>query len=289
MTFPAERPGVDPHRSESRTSGGVAGRLVSTSASSKPGDGLDTVTGFHLVNGWGRSGSLFCGKYSRPFDDFHHHERWQAGVTTATYRFRSRSEAAGPNLQFLARYKTKKDEADPVKVGISAVSRQRPEEPRRRNPGLGLRRVRRETREKWERELSRIEIEGSPQDKETFYTAMYHCFMTPNLYQDVTGEYRGLDHNIHQPRDSRTTRSSRSGTPTAPSIRCSRSSSAPRCRHDQLDAGPLRPERRSPAADLGMPGNETWCMIGYHAVPVIADAYLKGVQGLRSRAGLSRR
>ena len=87
-------------------------------------------------------------------------------------------------------------------------------------PDWDFDRVRRETRAKWERELSKIQVEGSLWDKETFYTGLYHCFITPNLYEDVTGEYSGLDHNIHRRRDSRTTRSTRFGTPTAPSIRC---------------------------------------------------------------------
>ena len=64
-------------------------------------------------------------------------------------------------------------------------------------PAWDFDRVVRENRAKWERELARIQVEGSQLDKETFYTGLYHCFSTPNLYQDVTGEYSGLDHNIH--------------------------------------------------------------------------------------------
>ena len=86
--------------------------------------------------------------------------------------------------------------------------------------------VRDKTRAKWDQELSRIQIEGTPEQKETFYTSLYHAFLAPNLYQDVTGEYRGFDQNTQvRPRASRTTRSSRSGTPTAPRTRSSRSSS----------------------------------------------------------------
>ena len=98
---------------------------------------------------------------------------------------------------------------------------------------------------------SRIEIEGSPDEKETFYTAMYHAFTTPNVFQDVTGEYRGLDRNIHRAKgftnyavfslwDTYRAEHPLFTLIQAPAQR----------RHDQLDAGPLRPERRSPAAHL---------------------------------------
>ena len=57
---------------------------------------------------------------------------------------------------------------------------------------------------RWDKELGRIEVQGSQEDKETFYTAMYHAFTTPNVYQDVTGEYRGLDQAVHQAKNGRT-------------------------------------------------------------------------------------
>jgi putative alpha-1,2-mannosidase len=115
-----------------------------------------------------------------------------------TYRFRSRNEAAGTNLQFLAEYKTRPDDVILVKVAVSAVSAANAlQNLDAEIPDWGFERVMAETRARWDRELSRIEIEGSQEEKETFYTGMYHAFLAPNLFEDITSEYRGLDSNIH--------------------------------------------------------------------------------------------
>ena len=69
--------------------------------------------------------------------------------------------------------------------------------------------------------LGRIEIETSdPAMRETFYTALYHACLAPTLFNDADGGYRGLDHKVHRPRVFKTTAPSRSGTPSARSIRC---------------------------------------------------------------------
>lgn len=158
-----------------------------------------TITGFHLVNGWAKERYLyFAARFSRPFDEA---QIISAGkpVIYTTYRFRSRNEAAGTNLQFFAKFKTHADEVIQVKVAVSAVSAANAiENLDAEIPGWNFEKVREATRSKWERELSRIQIEGTPEQKATFYTSLYHAFLTPNLYQDVNGEYRGFDQNIHQ-------------------------------------------------------------------------------------------
>ena len=156
-----------------------------------------TVTGFHLVHGWGKERHLyFAARYSRPFDHYKiisdgkpvvyggDRFRTRSEIEGGAVRFQSRSEAAGANLQFLAEYNTKKDEAIQVKVAVSAVSAANALKNLDADiPHWDFDQVRRETREKWERELSKIQIEGSQEEKETFYTAMYHAFTTPNLYK----------------------------------------------------------------------------------------------------------
>ena len=243
-----------------------------------------TITGFHLVNGWAKERYLyFAARYSRPFDN---HRIMSNGSEVKydsfrTYRFRSRNEAAGTNLQFLAEYKTRPNEVIMVKVAVSAVSAA--------NallnldteiPDWGFDRVMNETKAKWDRELSRIEIEGSQWDKETFYTGMYHAFLAPNLYEDVTGEYRGLDSNIHLAKKSTNYEvfslwdTFRATHPLFALIQAKRDADMINSllAHYDQSADHLLPL-------WSLQGNETWCMIGYHAVPVIVDGYLKGVKG----------
>jgi predicted alpha-1,2-mannosidase len=267
----------------------VLGKIVwsRVRVESKPGsDALDTVTGFHLASGWGPDRPLyFAAKFSRPFDDFTIYSDGHP-VLYNTYRFRSSREASGANLRFLAKYKTKKDEPILVKVGISAISAANAMKNLDAEiPAWDFDGVVRETRAKWERELSRIQIEGSLWDKRTFYTGMYHCFNTPNLFQDVTGEYLGLDHNIHRAKGFTNYAlyslwdTFRAEHPLFTLIQSPRDADMinSMLAHYNQSVEHLLPI-------WALPGNENWCMIGYHAVPVIADGYLKGVRGFDAEA-----
>lgn len=246
-----------------------------------------TITGFHLVNGWAKERYLyFAARYSRPFDQA---EIMSDGkpVVYNTYRFRSEKEAAGPNLQFVAHYKTRSNDAIAIKVAVSAISA----ENALKNldaeiPDWDFEKVRSQTRDKWDKELARIEVEGSQEEKETFYTSLYHTFLAPNLYQDVTGEYRGFDQNTHQAKGFTNYTvfslwdTYRATHPLFALIQAPRDGDMINSMLAHFDQSV---EHMLPIWSFH--ANETWCMVGYHAVPVIADAYLKGVQGFdRDRA-----
>jgi predicted alpha-1,2-mannosidase len=240
-----------------------------------------TVTGFHLVNGWARERYLyFAARYSRPFDRC----RIISGgkpVVYDTYRFRSRNEAAGTNLQFIAEYNTKKDEIILVKIGISAVSAANAlQNLDAEIPDWNFEKVKDATRDAWDRELGKFQIEGSPEQKETFYTSVYHAFLAPNLYEDANGEYRGFDGNTHEAKGFTnyavfslwdTYRATHPLFTLIQSARDADMINALLAHYDQ-SADHLLPV-------WSLQAGETWCMIGYHAVPVIADGYLKGVKG----------
>jgi predicted alpha-1,2-mannosidase len=166
-----------------------------------------------------------------------------------------------------------------VKVGISAVSI----EGARANllaevSHWNFDQVRTEAEEKWSKALGRIKIEGgSKEQQRTFYTALYHTMLAPYIFNDVDGNYRGMDGNIHHSDHDVYTVFSLWDTF--------------RTLHPLLTI--LEPDRtnqfictmllhyqqhgRLPVWELW--GNETDCMIGYHSVSVIADAYFKGLRG----------
>jgi predicted alpha-1,2-mannosidase len=240
-----------------------------------------TVTGYHLVNGWAKERHLFfAARYSRPFAEYGILKDGKPVVYNG-YRFRSRSEASGKNLQFYARYKTQEDGSLLVKVAVSAVSSDNAlMNLEAEIPDWDFERVRRQTREKWNRELAKIEIEGSQEVRETFYTALYHAFLAPNLYQDVNAEYRGLDQNVHRAQGFTNYSvfslwdTYRATHPLFALIQRGRDAAMINSMLAHYDQSV---EHLLPVWSLQ--GNETWCMIGYHAVPVIADAYMKGVKG----------
>ena len=147
--------------------------------------------------------------------------------------------------------------------------------------------VHRQTREKWEQELARIEIDA-PADVRRVSTPP--CIM-PSWrrisIQDVNGEYRGLDQNIHRA-DEFTNYAIfslwdtyRATHPLFALIQARRDADMinSMLAHYDQSVDHLLPV-------WSLQGNETWCMIGYHAVPVIVDAFLERRQGLRSRARL---
>jgi predicted alpha-1,2-mannosidase len=244
-----------------------------------------TVTGFHLVNGWARERYLyFAARFSRPFEEalIIKDGKPVTYKSYVNYRFRSRNEVVGTNLQLLAKFKTSANEVIQVKVAVSAVSATNAlQNLDAEIPDWDFDKVRNTAVEKWNHELSRIQIEGSEEQKETFYTSLYHAFLVPNLYQDVNGEYRGLDENIHQSKKfTKYTVFSlwdtfRAEHPLLALIQEKRDSNMI---NSMLDHYSQSADHLLPMWELQ--GNETWCMIGYHAVPVIVDGYLKGVKGI---------
>jgi predicted alpha-1,2-mannosidase len=243
-----------------------------------------TISGFHLVNGWAQERYLyFAARFSRPFDEcaIIRDGKPVTYRSYINYRFRSRNEAVGTNLQFLAEYKTKADDVIQVKVAVSSVSAanalQNLDEELSNSDFNGLYET---TRAKWDKELGKIQIEGSEEQKRTFYTSLYHAFLVPNLFQDVNGEYRGLDQNIHRATNyTKYTVFSlwdtfRAEHPLLALIQEQRDSDMINSILDHFDQSS---DHMLPIWELQC--NETWCMIGYHAVAVIADGYLKGVKG----------
>ena len=241
-----------------------------------------TITGFHLVNGWAKERYIyFAARYSRPFDDT---EIISSGkpVIYNTYRFRSHKEAAGTNLQFLAKYnQTHAGEVIEVKVAISAISTADAlQNLDAEIPDWDFNKVLAATRAKWDQVLGKIQVEGSRNQKETFYTSLYHASLVPNLFEDVNGQYRGFDQNAHQ---------SKKFTDYAvfslwDTFRAENPLLALIDEEHESDFINSLIAHYDQSVDHLLPmweldGNETWCMIGYHAVPVIVDGYFKGVKG----------
>ncbi len=146
--------------------------------------------------------------------------------------------------------------------------------------------VRRAARRRWSETLARIEVEGgSAATRRIFYTALYHSLIAPNLYSDVDGRYRGLDRAIHRAEGRRHYTvfslwdTFRATHPLYTLLERERS----REFIDTFLAMYLQ-GGRLPVWELA--GNETDTMIGYHAVSVIADAWVKGIRGFDQELAL---
>ncbi|MBI4645257.1 MAG: glycoside hydrolase family 92 protein [Bacteroidia bacterium] len=239
------------------------------------------VTGYHQVKGWAKERLVyFAAIFSKKFDDCGIIKNGEP-VIYNTRRFRSRFESCDTNLQVFARYKTIMNEAIRVKVGISAISADNAMKNLKAEiPGWGFHKVVQQTRDKWNKELQCIEIDASEADMETFYTALYHAFLTPALYEDIDGNYMGLDKTVHESQGFTNYAifslwdTYRAVHPLFNLIQAERNADMINSMLAHYDQST---DHLLPVWSLN--SNETWCMIGYHAVPVIADAYLKGVKG----------
>ena len=85
-----------------------------------------------------------------------------------------------------------------VKIALSAVDKEGAQKNLTEIPGWDFERVKADARQAWNNYLSKIDIDTpDEQQKTVFYTAMYHTGISPNLFTDIDGRYRGLDREIH--------------------------------------------------------------------------------------------
>lgn len=148
--------------------------------------------------------------------------------------------------------------------------------------------VRARTQAAWREALHAVEIEVPAPMRTNVYTALYHALLAPSVWSDADGRYRGPDDQVHVAKDF-TFRSTfslwdtfRAEHPLLTLIQPARTTS-------DIVNSLIASRRESPDGILPVwqfAGRETWTMIGYHAVPVIADAYLKGIGGFDANAAL---
>lgn len=133
--------------------------------------------------------------------------------------------------------------------------------------------------EAWNKELHKITIKSdSPVVMRTFYTALYHTMIAPSLFSDVNGQYRGADGKIYRETAHKTyTTFSLWDTYRAasPLMTIIHREKMPDIINTMLNI--YKQQGRLPVWHLV--GNETDCMVGNPGIPVVADAYLKDIEG----------
>ncbi len=242
------------------------------------------ITGYRQTNGWARTRTMyFAMVFSKSFTSYGSRDFGEPSVYKGFWRKFDQTDnfpdLAAHQLRMHFDFTTTEDEKIKVKFALSAVST----EGALKNlatelPHWDFDRAKRDGQAQWERELAKIQVESiSREDKESFYTSMYHAMINPTVYMDVDGRYRGLDQNIHQAGGftNYTTFSLwdtyRAEHPLLNLIQTKRNNDMVKSMLAHFDQSviPFLPVWSHHA-------NENWCMIGYHSVPVIADAIVKG-------------
>ena len=243
--------------------------------------GPDELEGMRVSQAWAaRQVLYFVVRFSKPITAYH--------LRSGGKMPGNASEATGNDVKGLFSFGLKGNEPLLIKIGISAVStdgaRKNLES---ENPGWDFDQVAKQAMNTWNRELGKIKVEGGSKDQKTvFYTALYHAMLSPNLYMDVDGQYLGRDQKPHQAKDFdyytvfSLWDTYRAEHPLLTIIDQKRSNDFINTFLRQFAEG-----GKLPVWELS--ANETGCMIGYHAVPVIADAYLKGIRGFDAALALT--
>ncbi|WP_294389823.1 GH92 family glycosyl hydrolase [uncultured Sphingomonas sp.] len=141
--------------------------------------------------------------------------------------------------------------------------------------------VRARAKAAWEQALGAVEIDAPAAMRTNLYTALYHALIAPSVAGDADGRWRGPDDQVHAA-EGFTFRSTFSLWDTFRAEHPLLTLVAPTETNRDIVRSLIASQRVSPFGILPVwqfQGRETWTMIGYHAVPVIADAYLKGISG----------
>jgi putative alpha-1,2-mannosidase len=276
-------------------------------------EGDRRIVGYRQTNGWARTRTVyFAMEFSKPFASYGFKNFGREDYKGFWRKFdqtRNFPEMAGKQIRAYFDFKTRDKEKIQVKFALSPVSTAGAVSNLRSEiPDWNFERVKREAQASWNRELSKIAVTTLDEGEMTnFYTAMYHAFLSPTVYMDMDGQYKGLDQNVHSARLGVDHPASQSlGTPpeTRRGVANNRGGAGAnftnyttfslwdtyRALHPLLNLVQTSRNRdmiRSMTAHYDQSvhkmlpvwshyANENWCMIGYHSVSVISDAIVTG-------------
>ncbi len=234
----------------------------------------NAISGFRRTGQWAKDQYLyFYAEFSEPFTGY--------GIWSDNVEYPNVKHAEGKDLQAWLDFDATDGTPIVMRVATSAVD----VDGAKKNlaaeiNGFDFDALTQKTYQQWNDELNRIQINTvvNEDDKDIFYTSLYHCFVVPNLYSDVDGRYRAHDKKVYQSDRPRYTVFSlwdtfRTEHPLLTLIQRERSIDIINTFINNYETGGLLPVWELAA-------NETNCMIGYHAIPVIADAYFCGLEGI---------
>lgn len=241
-----------------------------------------TIVGSKLVNGWNPNRHVyFAARFEKPFADLCIFKEGKP-VIYNTNRFRSSMEAWGTGLKVRIKFPTFEGQRVCIKVAVSAVSTDGALLNLEELDGKDFEAVRAEAVRLWEDELARYELDPActREQKETFYTSVYRTALHPFLFQDADGLFRAHDGNIELAKGfTNYTTFSLWDTYRAfhPLLNLVNQPLQADLANSMLEHYDKSTEHMLPIWSFY--GGETWCMIGYHAVSVLADMMMKGVKG----------
>ena len=232
-----------------------------------------TIEGYRIITGWARLRKVyFRAEFSRPFSNSY--------IKAGKNVFENTTIGNDNDLKVNLDFGNGNTEPLYVKIGLSSVSLEGAEMNLKSEiNNLTFEEVKASSKDAWDKELACIDIEGTPEQETFFYTGLYHAFIQPNNIADANGSY--MNHNFETVKAPDGVHYStfslwdtyRAAHPLYTIVQKHRSADFINSMLRQYkDYGYL------PIWQLW--SEETYCMIGNHAIPVIVDAYFKGIEGI---------
>ncbi len=227
-----------------------------------------TISGHNQAHAWVTRHYYYVIKFDRPY--------------TAKKQLPSQAGEKAP--RYVLDFDLKPSERLQVKVALSTVSVDGAKKNLEKEvPGWNFAAVQGAARTEWNILLSRAEIEGTQDQKENFYTAMYHLFIQPNNIADVDGQYRGADDKVLTAFGS-AYYSTLSLWDTYRAAHPLYTILVPERVNDFVGTMIAHQKAQGYMPIWTLWGKENHCMIANHSIPVVVDAYLKGFRGFDAEA-----
>ena len=227
------------------------------------------IRGYRFSEGWARGQKLyFATRFSRPFKSMEMDEA----------EIKLKGEKVGTSKIARFMFDTEEGEQVTIVTALSGVSM----EGAVKNldaeaPHNDFDKYLADAKADWNKQLQRIEVTGgNDDDRVNFYTALYHSMIAPTIYSDVDGQYYGPDKQVHQA-DGWVNYSTFSLWDTFRAAHPLFTYTEPERVGDMVQSFIAFYEQNGRLPVWNFWGSETDMMIGYHAVPVIVDAYMKGI------------
>lgn len=232
------------------------------------------VEGYRIITGWAKLRKVYFHiEFSMPILSSELSDGDRRHVDTPVIN--------GTNLHGLFSFDRKGNDELIAKVALSPVSI----ENARQNmtaevPAWNFDEVSAAAEQSWENELGKIQIQGTDLQKTIFYTALYHTMVQPNTMSDVNGEYMATDYTTRRLNEGETHYSTfslwdtfRTAHPLYTLLHTDRTEDFVKSMIRQYDDYGYLPIWQ-------LWGQDNYCMIGNHSIPVIVDAVLKGIAGV---------
>ena len=245
-------------------------------------EGESAISGFRRTRDWANEQYLyFYAEFSKPFKGYSFFNNGEKVVADT---------AASDKLKACFDFDTAEGEQIVMRIALSAVDVEGAKNNLKAELAEGdfdFDALKQKAYDRWNKEMKRYEVaDNNEANKTVFYSALYHCMVAPNLYSDADGRYRAHDLKVYKSERPVYTVFSLWDTFRSlhPLFSLMQREHTLDFINTFINKYETNPHHMLPIWELA--ANETYCMIGNHAIPVIADAYFAGIRDFDAEKAL---